>query len=185
VVHLAGLEDGLVPLAHARTVAQRREEARLLYVAMTRAEDELRCTWAAERTRAGRPAERRLTPWLGGLAERGQRQADDDAGPPVTDWRRHLAEQRAVLASATPAPAPEPAASPALAALWTWRDEHARAARVEPGALVDDRLLEAIAERRPATRDELVAVPGMGPVLAARVGDGLLAALRAPAGEPS
>jgi DNA helicase II / ATP-dependent DNA helicase PcrA len=185
VVHLAGLEDGLVPLAHARTVAQRREEARLLYVAMTRAEDELRCTWAAERTRAGRPAERRLTPWLGGLAARGQRQADDDAGPPVTDWRRHLAEQRAVLASATPAPAPEPAASPALEALWTWRDEHARAARVEPAALVDDRLLEAIAERRPATRDELVAVPGMGPVLAARVGDGLLAALRAPAGGPS
>jgi hypothetical protein len=57
---------------------------------------------------------------------------------------------------------------------------------VEPPALVDDRLLEEIAARRPATQDELVAVPGMGPLLAARVGPGLLAALREPAaaGEP-
>ena len=58
-----------------------------------------------------------------------------------------------------------------------WRDDQARAARVEPAALVDDRLLEMIAEARPVTHDQLVAVPGMGPVLAARVGDGLLAAL--------
>src|SRR3546814_12363792 len=41
IVHLAGLEDGLVPIGHARNQAQRIEEARLLYVAMTRAEDEI------------------------------------------------------------------------------------------------------------------------------------------------
>jgi ribonuclease D len=60
-----------------------------------------------------------------------------------------------------------------------WRDEQARAARVEPVALVDDRLLEAIAEARPATTEELAAIPGMGRLLAARIGPGLLAALRA------
>jgi hypothetical protein len=43
--------------------------------------------------------------------------------------------------------------------------------------VIDDQLLEAIAECRPATREELAAVPGMGAQLAARVGDGLLAAL--------
>jgi DNA helicase-2/ATP-dependent DNA helicase PcrA len=195
IVHLAGLEDGLVPIAHARTVAQRREEARLLYVAMTRAEDELVCTWAAER-RVGiaGPVERRLTPWLDGLAaERAAAAGAAAAAPgangrnggsrPVPpgaepDWRRHLADQRARLAAAVAGPAP----APVLAALRSWREASARAARVEPAALVDDQLLEAIAERRPATRDELVAVPGMGPVLAARVGDGLLAALRDPAG---
>ena len=41
-----------------------------------------------------------------------------------------------------------------------------------------------IAEARPATHDELVAVPGMGPVLAARVGDGLLAALAGATTDP-
>jgi DNA helicase-2/ATP-dependent DNA helicase PcrA len=173
VVHLAGLEDGLVPIAHARTREQRAEEARLLYVAMTRAADELRCTWAAQRAVAGNVVERRLTPWLAGLAERQRGRPPEPTGPP-DDWRARLAEQRAVLAGAAPPPVHLPAA---LAALHAWRDDHARAARVEPSALVDDHLLEAIVERGPATRDELEAVPGMGRLLAARVGDGLLAAL--------
>jgi DNA helicase II / ATP-dependent DNA helicase PcrA len=172
-VHLAGLEDGLVPVAHARTIAQRAEEARLLYVAMTRAEDELRCSWAAARSFGGAPTERRLTPWLAGLAER-QRDRPAGDGGPSSDWRRHLAEQRATLAASAPgAPAPPET----LAALHAWRDERARAARAEPEAVIDDRLLEAIAARMPATPDELAAVPGMGTLLAARLGDGLLAAL--------
>jgi DNA helicase-2/ATP-dependent DNA helicase PcrA len=186
IVHLAGLEDGLIPVTHARTAAQRAEEARLLYVAMTRAEDELLGTWAAERTFAGKPVERRLSPWLAGLAERQRAAPELLDGPPV-DWPARLAEQRARLAAqrAGPAAASMPA-TPALAALRAWREASARAARVEPPALVDDHLLEEIAARRPATQDELVAVPGMGPLLAARVGPGLLAALREPAaaGEP-
>jgi DNA helicase-2/ATP-dependent DNA helicase PcrA len=175
IVHLAGLEDGLVPIAHARTRADRTEEARLLYVAMTRAEDELRGTWAATRSFGTKTVERRLTPWLRPLAEdQGQRPAPADA--PTDDWTSRLAEQRALLADAAVSAATgEP--SPALAALRSWRDRSARAARVEPAALVDDRLLEVIAERRPASHDELVAIPGMGPLLATRVGDGLLAAL--------
>jgi DNA helicase-2/ATP-dependent DNA helicase PcrA len=174
IVHLAGLEDGLVPIGHARNQAQRIEEARLLYVAMTRAEDELRCTWAAQRVFGGKPSERRLTPWLTGLADRQRERPNEPTGPP-TDWRVRLAEQRARLAGAAPP------LSPTLTALRAWRDESARAARVSPAALVDDRLLEMIAEQQPTTHDELVAIPGMGPLLAARVGDGLLAALHASA----
>jgi DNA helicase II / ATP-dependent DNA helicase PcrA len=178
IVHLSGLEQGLVPITYARTQAQRSEEARLLYVAMTRAEDELRCTWAAQRTFGGKPTERRLTPWLSGLSDR-QRDGPAPRNGPPADWRERLAEQRAALARATPP------ASPTLDALHTWRAESARAARVEPAALVDDRLLEIIAERRPSTRDELTAIPGMGRLLAARVGDGLLAALHAPDDDPN
>jgi DNA helicase-2/ATP-dependent DNA helicase PcrA len=175
IVHLAGLEDGYVPIAHARNAAERAEEARLLYVAMTRAEDELRCSWAAERTFGGHTGERRLTPWLAGLAERQQARPGDDRPEPAADWRERLADQRAHLAEAAADGAP----SAALVALLAWRDEQARAARVEPVALVDDRLLEAIAEARPATTEELAAIPGMGQLLAARIGPGLLAALQA------
>ena len=180
VVHLAGLEDGLIPIAHARTHAQRAEEARLLYVAMTRAEDELRCSWAASRSFAGKPVERRLTPWLAGLA--GQQPAGTNGAlpdGPAPGWAAHLAEQRAGLATATTAAGDRRVASPALAALRAWREESARAARADPAAVIDDRLLEAIAEHRPATPEELAAIPGMGRLLAARVGDGLLAALHA------
>jgi len=203
VVHLAGVEDGLVPIAHARTRADRAEEARLLYVAMTRAEDELCLTWAAQRTFTGKPAERRLSPWLAGLDEAQRTRPDETAGPPP-DWRRRLAEQRAELAAATggavggPGPAtgaPVPAdlrdrlfvaragaddeAPGPLAALRAWRDETARAARVDPLTVLDDRLLEAIATRRPTSTDELAGVPGMGTILASRVGSGILAALAA------
>jgi DNA helicase-2/ATP-dependent DNA helicase PcrA len=177
IVHLAGLEDGLVPIAHARAAAERTEEARLLYVAMTRAEDELRCSWAVQRTFTGRVGERALTPWLAGLAAR-QRAAGEPPSdrPPdrPPEWRRHLADQRARLAEAT-----MPRDS-VLGALHAWRQDQAKAARVEPAALMDDRLLEAIAQARPTTASELAAVPGMGALLAGRIGDSLLAALREP-----
>ena len=47
VVFVTGLEDGLVPIAHARSPEAAAEERRLLYVACTRAMDDLRCSWAA------------------------------------------------------------------------------------------------------------------------------------------
>jgi ribonuclease D len=102
------------------------------------------------------------------------------AGPPTQPdgWQQLLAEQRARLAAAT---SPPPGVAD-LSALRAWRDEAARLARIEPQALISDSVLEAIAARRPSSLDELAAVPGMGPLLVARVGDGLLAALAA-AGE--
>ncbi len=182
VVHLTGLEDGFVPISHARTRHDRTEEARLLYVAMTRAEDDLRCTWSAQRNFAGKVVDRRLSPWLTSLAEaqRTGRAGDAPTEGPSADWRRHLAEQRARLAEVGAVARPAPTG--ALAALHAWRDEAARAARVEPETLVDDRLLEAIATGRPRSTDELAGIPGMGPLLAARVADGVLAAL---ASEPA
>lgn len=180
VVHLAGLEDGLVPISHARTRTARAEEARLLYVAMTRAGEELRCSWAGRRTFGDAAADRRLTPWLRGLSE-GLREGHDDAGGPPEDWRAHLADQRDVLARSAASSAGD---RPAVAALHAWRHRAARAARVAPETLVDDRLLDAIAEAAPTTIDELVAVPGMGPLLAARMGPDIIATLQrgAPAG---
>jgi DNA helicase II / ATP-dependent DNA helicase PcrA len=175
LVHLAGLEDGLVPIAHARTHAARAEEARLLYVAMTRAEDELRCSWAGRRTFGDKVVERRVTPWLLALADRQREQPAEPVGP-AGDWRARLAEQRERLALVADSTRPR---STALAALHAWRHEAARAARVEPETLVGDHLLEAIAEAEPTTVDELVAVPGMGALLAARVGPDIISALDA------
>ncbi|MGH9212965.1 MAG: ATP-dependent DNA helicase UvrD2 [Acidimicrobiales bacterium] len=171
VVHLAGLEDGFVPIGHARTAADRAEEARLLYVAMTRALVGLSGTWAAQRTFNGKVVDRRVCPWLRDLP------TDEDVRDPnrpasTADWQAHLADQRAQLAAASTT-----RTSPTLAALQAWRDEQAQAARVPPAAVVDDQLLEQLAELRPADQDELAAVPGMGPLLARRIGDGLLRAL--------
>jgi DNA helicase II / ATP-dependent DNA helicase PcrA len=65
VVFVTGLEEGYVPIAHARDPDAVAEERRLLYVACTRAEEELHCSWAAERTFSSpHPVPRAPSPWL-------------------------------------------------------------------------------------------------------------------------
>ncbi|MHB1192448.1 MAG: ATP-dependent helicase [Longimicrobiales bacterium] len=54
VVYIAGLEDGLFPLARAYDEPDAlEEERRLFYVGITRAQDKLNLTWARQRRRAG------------------------------------------------------------------------------------------------------------------------------------
>ena len=60
VVVVAGAEDGLIPHSSALSAAQQAEEARLLYVAITRAVDRLVITRAE--SRRGSPT--RPSPWL-------------------------------------------------------------------------------------------------------------------------
>ena len=48
-VAIVGLEDGIVPIAYATTEDELDEERRLFYVALTRAERELWCSWAESR----------------------------------------------------------------------------------------------------------------------------------------
>jgi DNA helicase-2/ATP-dependent DNA helicase PcrA len=48
-VAVVGLEAGMVPIAHATRSAELEEERRALYVALTRAEEELWCSWASSR----------------------------------------------------------------------------------------------------------------------------------------
>jgi ATP-dependent DNA helicase UvrD/PcrA len=192
VVHLAGLEDGFVPIAHARSAAQRSEEARLLYVAMTRALTQLSCTWAGQRSFNGRMVERRACPWLRDLSDStelavprapgapGIPGATGAAGPAPTltpDWRARLAEQRAALQRPGGVAAGTAHASPVLIRLHAWRDEVARRARIDPRTVVDDQVLDAVAQRLPRDRAELAAVPGLGRLLVDRIGDGLLDAL--------
>ena len=67
IVHLAGLEQGLVPISRAQTSAEVAEEQRLLYVAITRAERELHCHWAAERAFGDRTVSRSPSPYLSAI----------------------------------------------------------------------------------------------------------------------
>ncbi len=176
VVHLAGVEDGYVPIAHARTAAARAEEARLLYVAMTRAQRDLRITWADHRTFSARVVERRRSPLLDPLlAQNSARPPLPEAGaviaPPVPDWTEQVAEQRDRLLAASVGEAP------GLESLKAWRDTAARAARIDPDAVLPDHVLARIVARQPANFDELGAVRGVGVILARRFGAAILRAL--------
>ena len=176
-VHLAGVEDGFVPISHARTAAAKAEEVRLLYVAMTRAERELRISYAEHRTFNGSVVERRRSPLLDQLV-RGASPVDAALAPMPADedaarerWQNELARQRAALEAS------RPSVTPGLDELRAWRDTAARAARIEPEAVLPDHVLSRVAVTRPTDVEALGAIRGVGPILAQRFGEAILDAL--------
>jgi DNA helicase-2/ATP-dependent DNA helicase PcrA len=177
-VFVTGVERGLVPIAYAETAAARAEERRLLYVALTRAERHLVLSWAAERTLGARAMTRHKSPYLAEVeAALGALAAGGDG-----DWRSAVAAERARLASRRPAAGrgrlPGADADPlVLADLVEWRRGLARASGVPAQVIFHDTTLALVAEARPATRDDLLSLPGFGPVLVERYGAELLALL--------
>jgi DNA helicase-2/ATP-dependent DNA helicase PcrA len=182
VVHAVGLEQGLIPIGHATTPEARAEERRLLYVAVTRAERELHCSWAERRTFGARTMPRSPSPWLGAIE-------DVIAGldRPATlgdGWRGCVADGRARLRSGEGGrrrvPRAGEAADPAvLRALRSWRASTARATGVPAFVVFHDTTLAAVAEACPRDQPSLLALPGMGPVKAERYGEALLAVVAA------
>jgi DNA helicase II / ATP-dependent DNA helicase PcrA len=76
-----------------------------------------------------------------------------------------------------PAAKDQPADTPETSTLRLWRRERAKADGVPAFVVLHDSTLAVLADRRPQTRAELAAVPGIGPAKLARYGDDLLAAL--------
>jgi len=183
VVVVAGLEDGLVPIGRARTPEAEEEERRLLYVALTRALDEVHCTWAEHRTFASRTMARSHSPYLEPVeAAIATMAPGGDAGPVgiparVRAQRDELRERRHRAPIAGAGTAGGEAAESALATLRAWRSATARASGVPAFVIFHDATLGALAEARPSTRAELLALPGLGAVKAERYGDTLLALL--------
>ena len=186
-VWVTGLELGLVPIGPDEGYD---EERRLLYVALTRAAHELHCTWAEQRAFGSRLVPRTPSPWLAAIVAAG-------AGPAAVDprpWRESLADQRARLAACRPPGGSRPGGGSSgggssgggssgggseadlriVAALTAWRAGAARGAAVPAHVLLHDATIGAIATMRPATTDELLAVPGLGPLKVARYGTVIL-----------
>jgi DNA helicase II / ATP-dependent DNA helicase PcrA len=184
VVHVTGLETGFVPISYARTGAQRAEERRLLYVALTRAERELHLTWSSARTFGAATRRRQPSPWLTDLEAALDRMTPGRG----VDWRRQLDRARAASRS-TPSGrttsdgagrGPEPP-SALEGTLRRWRSVRSRAARVAPEVILSDDALRAIVAHRPTTPAALAAVPGVGQLKTARFGTELLALLQSTA----
>ena len=175
IVHVAGVEDGYVPISRARETEAIEEERRLLYVAVTRAERVLRISWARSRTFGERTVERRPSPFLRSV-ETTLGDLDVRIARPVAA-ADHLATSRAALAAsgAEVLPGADPAV---LAALRAWRAEVARRAKVSPGVVLSDRALTAVASARPTDAGVLSDLPGIGRVRAETYGDELVALVR-------
>jgi DNA helicase-2/ATP-dependent DNA helicase PcrA len=177
IVHVAGLEDGLVPIGHARLAEEFAEERRLFYVAITRAQDELWLSWAQTRRFGSRTMQRSPSAYLD-LIEPAI--ADQKVRNRPADWRSNIDREKRRLRSVSP-PAPLPAVTELepddqklFEALRQWRSETARAANVPAFVVFHDTTLRAIACAHPRDRRALLAVSGVGEVKASRFGDDVL-----------
>jgi len=169
-VHVAGLEQGFVPIAHAKGADARDEERRLLYVALTRAEDRLFCTWADQRTFGQRTANRRPSPWLADLQAA-------IAGLERPVGRSEGARRAREMADRTRrATLPD---HPVVTALREFRSAAAKAANVPAYVVFSDATLGDLIDRWPTDAEGLLAVHGIGPTKADRHGAGILAVLAA------
>ena len=171
-VFVTGLERGLVPISYADTPPERAEERRLLYVALSRAEEALHCSWARSRTLGLRTVRRSPSPWLEPIESAFGPGAEPDP------TRRAVAGVRAARARLAAAGATPEAGGDLFAALRDWRRSLARASGVPAYVIFPDSTLRAVVESRPATPEALLELPGVGPVKAARHGDAVLKLVR-------
>ncbi|MGH9301015.1 MAG: ATP-dependent DNA helicase UvrD2 [Acidimicrobiales bacterium] len=201
IVMIAGLEKGFVPIGQASGPAALAEERRLLYVAMTRAETELHCSWAARRTFGSRRVRREPSPHLDIIAMARSALAAGQEPGSVAAWllesRRRLTQggtgsngvgpnripgdrrtggrrQGAASRGPTPGYQGDSIDQEVLEALRSWRAITARASGVPAYVIFHDTTLAALASAKPTTADGLLGTPGLGPVKAARYGDKLL-----------
>jgi DNA helicase-2/ATP-dependent DNA helicase PcrA len=192
IVHLAGVEQGLVPIGHAQTPAQQAEERRLFYVAITRAERELSITWARERTfgtkTVGRDRSLYLTDVDAALTAARAGDIPADWATHVSDERRRATDRAAALGGRSLRGRGSRASGRATGGLSTlddgdeslldalkgWRATVAKGAAVAPHVVFHDTTLVSIARARPRSVDDLLALGGVGPVKAKRYGHQIL-----------
>ncbi len=148
-VMVTGVESSLVPHKSATAADARAEEARLLYVAFTRATDRLVITRAARRGGYARTASPLIT------------DIDLSDTPPAPPPRRVRAHD-----------------DPLVAAVREWRADAARRAGILPSQLCSDRDLDAIVRTRPASADELAEATTFGAMTAERLAPQILAVVQ-------
>jgi ATP-dependent DNA helicase UvrD/PcrA len=156
VVFLPGLTEGNLPIVHAGSDEAVAEERRLLYVGVTRARQQVLLSWALARLPGGR---RTRTPsrFLDGLRP---------------GWRAPRAARPKPVASQFRIADADPAL---VEALRKWRREVARDAGVPAYVVFGDETLRCIAAQRPASREGLARIPGLGPGRLDRYGAAVLA----------
>ena len=175
-VFLVGLADGTLPIQHASTDEQVEEERRLLYVGITRARRHLQLSWSAARAPGGRRSRRRSR-FLPGAEDRGPARRAPRSAPVcrICGVTLTLASQRAVRRCAD---CPSDYDEALFERLRVWRAGQAGERKIPAYVVFSDATLTAIAESRPASTPQLLAVPGIGPAKLDLYGDAVLALVR-------
>lgn len=158
-VIIVGLSDGLLPLRQARSTEELEEERRLLYVGVTRPRDHLVLSYARARNPGGRPS-RQVSRFLRGTWPQ------EVPAPSPAQLRKARAQSFEEESDA--------ATLALFSALKQWRKEVATSASLPAYTVFPDVTLREIALTRPASRQELAQVKGVGGVKLERYGQEVL-----------
>lgn len=185
-VFLIGLSEGLVPIRYslkgAGSAESIEEERRLFYVGITRAREHLYLSWAQARN-SGSKANRRRTRFLDGLVPWEETQQQSEASK---NGKRGAPKDACVVCGAR-LTRPEfkilercgehvnDVDQAVLTELRSWRSELSKTRGVPAFVIFTDATLKAIAQRQPTSDQELVQVPGIGPVKVEEFGEDVLA----------
>jgi DNA helicase-2/ATP-dependent DNA helicase PcrA len=164
-VFVCSAQEGSLPITFAETPAEIEEERRLLYVGLTRARLHLSVSWSAARNPGGRRV-RKPSRFLDGL-----RPAGSSSSGQVPAASRRTARCRACdrplttagerkVGRCTDCPANYDEAL--YDRLKAWRLARAGDDKVPAYVVFTDKTLEAIAEARPATSQQLLKIGGIG-----------------------
>ena len=166
-VFLVGLADGTLPTTYAKTPDQLEEERRLLYVGVTRARQWLWLSYAQTRT-SGRP--RRPSRFLPQLEKSRTVEKAGESRKPVS--RRTRVESCRICGATLLAGSdrklgrcptcPSDLDEDLFQRLTTWRSRVAKERNVPAYVVFTDATVVALAERRPTTGAELLAIAGIG-----------------------
>ena len=193
-VFIVGLVDGTLPIVYAETPAQVDEERRLLYVGITRAREVLSLSWAAARSpggRANRRPSRFLEPLRGELV--GGATAASSASHPGGQSGGQSGGRRARAAGTVRCrvcgrvltggaerklgrcvDCPGDVDEALFERLRNWRLDRSKELKQPAYCVFTDATLTRIAEVRPATREELALIGGVGPAKLTAYGDEVL-----------
>ena len=181
-VFLVAVEEGLLPISHAKTDAAVEEERRLFYVGVTRARRHLSISWAQRRPGyGGKIVARRPSRLLYNLGP----------GAPTSGGQQKLPASKAASSRECTCGKPLVAsadrkrgrcwscfsggASPQVAdRLRAWRKERAANDDVPAFVVFNDTTLAELARVQPRTPRDLLSVTGIGPAKVERYGEALL-----------
>lgn len=178
-VFLAGLVENTLPISFAIKAGdeQVEEERRLFYVGITRARQHLHCSWALARQEGGRQSRKRSR-FLDGIV------TEFSDVPPRSKRPKRCRScgqplntpQEKIIGRCEDCPST--ADDGLFDELRQWRLDIAKEMQVPAYIVFTDATLMAIAEARPQTEEELLAISGIGPVKVANFGHSLLEVLR-------
>jgi len=174
-VHIVGLEKGLVPIANAGTEVD--EEKRLLYVALTRAKENLFLSWAKERSFGdNNPIKREPSDLLEPIDE-----AIQNLDQPLNKTQQIDEIKKARKETTGKAEERKnsevPPELPVMESLRSWRRKQAEFSKTKEEDILKDSVFDSLVQKWPSTRDELLEVHGINDFNIERIGKELLSIL--------